>query len=48
VLGRGGDRSLQQFVEHVDSADKLGLTVEPSAGSKAPTTTPVLVLPMPA
>jgi anti-sigma-K factor RskA len=48
VLGRGGDRSLQQFVEHVDSADKLGLTVEPSAGSKAPTTTPVLILPMPA
>jgi hypothetical protein len=27
--------------------DKLGLTVEPAPGSKQPTTTPILALPLP-
>jgi hypothetical protein len=27
--------------------DKLGLTVEPAGGSKQPTTTPILALPLP-
>ena len=29
------------------TGDKLGLTVEPAPGSKQPTTTPILALPVP-
>jgi anti-sigma-K factor RskA len=42
VLGRTGD--LEQVVEGVDDADALGLTVEPSGGSDAPTGDLVLQL----
>jgi anti-sigma-K factor RskA len=48
VLGRGTGGSVSQFVQDVAGADQLGLTVEPSKGSASPTTTPVLLLPMPA
>ncbi|MGZ4591051.1 MAG: anti-sigma factor [Actinomycetes bacterium] len=45
VLGRGG--SVTHLVDHVSATDRLGLTVEPSGGSKRPTTKPVVVLPIP-
>lgn len=48
VLGRGTSGSVAHFVEEVAGSDQLGLTVEPSRGSQSPTTTPVLLLPMPA
>lgn len=48
VLGRGNGGSVQHFVDKVHASDRLGLTVEPSAGSQRPTTDPVLILPMPA
>jgi len=44
VLGRDGD--LEQVVEGVDDAEALGLTVEPSGGSAAPTGDLVLQLPL--
>ena len=44
VLGRDGD--LEQVVEGVEDADALGLTVEPSGGSDAPTGDLVLQLPL--
>ncbi|HET9944898.1 MAG TPA: anti-sigma factor [Actinomycetes bacterium] len=44
VLGRDGD--LEQVVEGVADADALGLTVEPSGGSDAPTGDLVLQLPL--
>lgn len=44
VLGQDGD--LEQVVEGVDDADALGLTVEPSGGSDAPTGDLVLQLPL--
>ena len=31
----------------ITKGDKLGLTVEPAGGSKQPTTTPILALPLP-
>jgi anti-sigma-K factor RskA len=48
VLGRGTGGSVHDFVGDVKPSDQLGLTVEPRKGSKRPTTTPVLVLPVPA
>jgi anti-sigma-K factor RskA len=48
VLGRASSGSLQRFVEGVTKTDTIGLTVEPKGGSKQPTTTPVLALPVPA
>lgn len=48
VLGRASSGDIQQFVEGVATTDKIGLTVEPKGGSSKPTTTPVLVLPVPA
>jgi anti-sigma-K factor RskA len=48
VLGRAGSGDLQRFVEGITTTDKIGLTVEPKGGSKQPTTTPVLELPVPA
>jgi hypothetical protein len=48
VLGRGTGGSVQQFLDHVEASDQIGLTVEPSKGSQQPTTEPVLLLPMPA
>jgi anti-sigma factor RsiW len=48
VLGRGTGGSVQQFVQQISPSDQLGLTVEPSNGSKSPTTPPILLLPMPA
>lgn len=48
VLGRGSNGNISQFVEGVTTTDQIGLTVEPKGGSKKPSTTPVLVLPVPA
>jgi anti-sigma-K factor RskA len=48
LLGRGGDADIQRLVEGVKTTDQIGLTVEPKGGSPGPTTTPLLVLPVPA
>jgi anti-sigma-K factor RskA len=48
VLGRGTGGSVDQFIEDVNPTDQLGLTVEPKEGSPRPTTTPVILLPVPA
>lgn len=48
VLGRGSSGDIQQFVEGVAASDQIGLTIEPKGGSKQPTTTPLLLLPVPA
>jgi anti-sigma factor RsiW len=46
VLGRASSGDVGQFVEGVAPTDRIGLTVEPKGGSKQPSTTPVLVLPV--
>jgi anti-sigma-K factor RskA len=46
VLGRGATGDIEHFVEGVKATDQIGLTVEPKGGSKAPTTKPVVVLPV--
>jgi anti-sigma-K factor RskA len=48
LLGRGGPGSVERFVDDINDTDQIGLTVEPKGGSKGPTTTPLLVLPVPA
>lgn len=45
LLGRG-ESPVQQLVANVAVGDTIGLTVEPAAGSKAPTTKPVLLAPV--
>ena len=37
----------QQVAAGIVKGDKLGLTVEPAPGTKQPTTTPILALPLP-
>lgn len=44
VLGRGSSGSVAHFVDRVEPTDRVGLTIEPSGGSKRPTTRPVVVL----
>jgi anti-sigma factor RsiW len=46
VLGRAGSGDISRFVEGVAPTDTIGLTVEPKGGSKKPTTTPVVLLPV--
>jgi anti-sigma factor RsiW len=46
VLGRAGSGDISRFVEGVKTTDTIGLTVEPKGGSKQPTTTPVVLLPV--
>jgi anti-sigma factor RsiW len=46
VLGRGESGDIQKFVEGVTASDQIGLTVEPKGGSKRPSTSPVLLLPV--
>jgi hypothetical protein len=48
LLGRGGEGSVERFLDGVQDTDQIGLTVEPKGGSPGPTTAPLLVLPMPA
>jgi Anti-sigma-K factor rskA len=43
-----GGRTQPVLTSGVASGDKVGLTVEPAGGTTAPTTTPILVLPLPA
>jgi anti-sigma-K factor RskA len=46
VLGRAVGGDVQQFVPHVAAAETIGLTVEPSGGSEAPTSDPLLTVPV--
>jgi anti-sigma-K factor RskA len=46
VLGPAKHGDIQQFVTGVKPTDQIGLTVEPKGGSKAPTTPPVVLLPV--
>lgn len=46
VLGRAASGTLQQLVDDVRPGDRIGLTVEPDGGSKAPTTDPLVELPV--
>ncbi len=46
VLDRRGDGTVGQFVADVADGESIALTVEPSGGSSAPTTDPVMVMPV--
>jgi anti-sigma-K factor RskA len=46
VLGRAAGGRLAQFVPGVKLQDTIGMTVEPKGGSTAPTTDPVVAIPI--
>jgi anti-sigma-K factor RskA len=48
VLPNGSEAYDSVLAHGLGDAQTIGLTVEPSGGSAQPTTTPVMVLPMPA
>jgi anti-sigma-K factor RskA len=46
VLGRGEGGRLTQFVSGVTPRDTIGMTVEPKGGSTAPTSDPIVAIPV--
>jgi Anti-sigma-K factor rskA/Putative zinc-finger len=46
VLGRAEAGGVTRFVAQVRSTDTIGLTIEPKGGSRAPTTDPIVAIPV--